>query len=98
MLPSFHALRTRPFPGLGTIDEYNDACFIVRDANGQALAYVYFEDEPGRRAAAKLLTRGPAEVLSRSARPFYDLALQLGHGTRPAAWQLGDVGGDFGLP
>jgi len=28
----------------------------VRDHNGQALAYVYFEDEPGRRAAAKLLT------------------------------------------
>ena len=25
-------------------------------ANGQALAYVYFEGEPGRRAAAKLLT------------------------------------------
>jgi hypothetical protein len=28
----------------------NDACFIVRDANGQALAYVYFENEPRRRA------------------------------------------------
>ncbi len=28
-----------------------DACFIIRDAGGQALAYVYFEDEPGRRAA-----------------------------------------------
>jgi hypothetical protein len=27
----------------------------VRDHNGQALAYVYFEHEPGRRAAAKLL-------------------------------------------
>jgi hypothetical protein len=26
------------------------------DANGQVLAYVYFEDQPGRRAAAKLLT------------------------------------------
>jgi hypothetical protein len=32
-------------------------CFIVRDANKQALAFVYCEDEPGRRAAAKLLTR-----------------------------------------
>ena len=35
-------------------------CFIVRDANGQALAYVYCEDEPGRSAAAKLLTRDEA--------------------------------------
>jgi hypothetical protein len=25
------------------------ACYIVRDANGRALAYVYFEEEPGRR-------------------------------------------------
>jgi hypothetical protein len=32
----------------------------VRDANGQALAYVYFEDAPGRRVAAKLLTRDEA--------------------------------------
>jgi hypothetical protein len=29
----------------------------VRDHNEQALAYVYFEDEPGRRSAAKLLTK-----------------------------------------
>jgi hypothetical protein len=28
----------------------------MRDHNGQQLAYVYFEDEPGRRSAAKLLT------------------------------------------
>jgi hypothetical protein len=25
--------------------EETDACFIVRDANGQALAYAYCEDE-----------------------------------------------------
>jgi hypothetical protein len=29
----------------------------VRDHSGQALACIYFEDEPGRRSAAKLLTK-----------------------------------------
>jgi hypothetical protein len=32
----------------------------VRDTNGQALAYVYFEEELGPRSAAKLLTRDAA--------------------------------------
>jgi hypothetical protein len=40
--------------------DYRRACFIVRDANGQALAYVHFEEEPGRRTAAKLLTKDEA--------------------------------------
>jgi len=30
----------------------------------QALASVYFEDEPGQRAAAKLLTRGEARRMA----------------------------------
>ncbi len=42
---------------VSTVEEQS-ACFIVRDHNGQALAYVYFEDEPGRRSAAKLMRRG----------------------------------------
>jgi hypothetical protein len=29
------------------IEEHNNACFIVKDATGQALAYFYFEREPG---------------------------------------------------
>jgi hypothetical protein len=41
-------------------------CFIVRDANGQALAYVYFEEEPGRRPAAKLLSRDEARHIALS--------------------------------
>jgi hypothetical protein len=42
----------------------NGACFIVRDHNGQALAYVYFEEEPGRRAAANLLARDEARRIA----------------------------------
>ena len=36
---------TRRFPPLWTIEELNDACFVLSDSAGQKLAYVYFEDE-----------------------------------------------------
>jgi len=41
-----------------------DPCFIVRDANGQALAFVYCEDEPARRTTGKLLIRDEARRIA----------------------------------
>jgi len=49
----------RRFPPPWTVEEL-DACYVVRDHDGQQLAYIYFEDEPGRRSATKLLTRDEA--------------------------------------
>jgi len=46
----------RRFPPPWTVEE-QPACFVVRDREGQQLAYVYFEDEPRatirRRQAAQ---------------------------------------------
>jgi hypothetical protein len=44
--------------------EANNACFIVKHANGLEVSYVYFEDEPGRRAAADLLRRDEARRIA----------------------------------
>ena len=46
------------------IEEANASCFIVKDNNGQALAYVYFESDPVRRTAAKLVTRDEARRIA----------------------------------
>ncbi len=54
----------RCFPPPCTIEENNDACFIVRDNHGQAFGYFYFEDEPGRRSTAKLLTKDEARRMA----------------------------------
>ena len=64
---------TRCLPLAGMIDrrfvppwsvEQLEACFVVRDANGQALTYVYYESEPGRRSAAKLLSKDEARGIA----------------------------------
>jgi hypothetical protein len=36
----------------------------VRDHNGQQLAYIHFEDDPGRRSAAKLLSKDEARRIA----------------------------------
>jgi hypothetical protein len=53
----------RRFPPPWLIAEL-EACFVVIDGAGQKLAYVYYEDEPGRRSAAKLLTKDEARRIA----------------------------------
>ena len=50
--------------GLGQRREPAALRLVVRDANRQQLAYVYFENEPGRRSAAKLLTKDEARRIA----------------------------------
>jgi hypothetical protein len=55
---------TRRFSPAWSVEE-QDACFVVLDRGGQKLAYVsYFDDEPGRPAAAKLLSRDEARRIT----------------------------------
>jgi hypothetical protein len=53
----------RRFPPPWTVKK-TAPCFIVRDANKQAFAFVYCENGPGRRAAASLLTRDEARRIA----------------------------------
>jgi len=53
----------RRFPAPWTVEDLR-AAFVVKDANCQTLAYVYYEDEPGGRGAAKLLTKDEARRIA----------------------------------
>ena len=59
----FHRLPQRRFPPPWSVED-QPACFMVRDHNGQALAYIYFEDKPGWRSAAKLLSKDEAQRIA----------------------------------
>jgi hypothetical protein len=53
----------RRFPPPWSVDEL-EACFVVEDSAGQKLAYIYYEEESGRRSAAKLLTKNEARRIA----------------------------------
>jgi hypothetical protein len=42
----------RRFPPPWSLEELNDACFVVKDSGGQQLAYVYFEEGAEIRSQA----------------------------------------------
>jgi hypothetical protein len=46
-----------------TVEELG-SCFVMIDSNGQKLAYIYFEEEAGRRSAAKLLSKDEARRIA----------------------------------
>jgi len=56
-------LPERRFPPPRNVEE-TETCFLVRDANRQALGYFHFEDEPGWRSAANLLTQDEARRIA----------------------------------
>ena len=62
----------RRFPPPWTVEEL-DACFVVIDSAEQKLAYVYFEEESGRRSAAKLLTKDEARRIAANIPKLTDL-------------------------
>jgi endo-1,4-beta-D-glucanase Y len=53
----------RRFPAPWSSEEHASH-FVVRGANGQGLAYVYYESQTGRRSAAKLLTKDDARRIA----------------------------------
>jgi hypothetical protein len=53
-----YTLTQRRFPPTWSVEEL-DACFVVRDVNGEVLAYVYCEE-----AAAKLLSKDEARRIA----------------------------------
>jgi hypothetical protein len=53
----------RSFPPPWSSEEQS-AYFVVRDRNGQAIAYVYYGHSTGRRPDAKLLTKDKARRIA----------------------------------
>jgi hypothetical protein len=54
---------SRRFPPPWSIEDIG-AAYVVKDSGGQKLAYVYYEEEPGRRSSAKLLSKDEARRIA----------------------------------
>ena len=52
-------MTARRFPSPWSVEDIG-AAFVVKDNDGQRLACAYYEEEPGRRSSAKLLSKDEA--------------------------------------
>jgi hypothetical protein len=59
---SVHTMTPR-FPPPWSVED-TGAAFVVKDGTGQKLGYFYYEEEPGRRSAAKLLAKDEARRIA----------------------------------
>jgi hypothetical protein len=59
---AYHA--RKPPLQAAVVDRERQESFIVTDANGQHLVYVYFEDEPQRQMSMKRLSRDEAFLIA----------------------------------
>ena len=66
-------MHTRRFPAPWSA-ELTPNCYIVRDADGQQIAYVYYSNDPERRAAAKLLSKDEARRIAANIAKLPELA------------------------
>jgi hypothetical protein len=66
----------RDFPPPWSIEEVGGDCLVLRDANGQALCYFYFDDDRLHRALSKRLTSEKAKRIAANIAKLPELLVQ----------------------